>query len=153
MIEPYTKEIEEQMQELYNRLLERNRRLYAGIEALKWPDGGVSYIARIFGCSRETIRRGRKELEFETTRAPSRERKVGAGRKPALTSWYWWGLIFLLKEHTAGDPMDEKVKWTHLTCGEMASLLSKEGIKVSRHLVRKGLKKHGYVKRKALKVC
>jgi hypothetical protein len=42
MIEPYSKEIEEQMQEFYNRLSERNRRLYAGIEALKLPYGGVS---------------------------------------------------------------------------------------------------------------
>ncbi|OAD20532.1 hypothetical protein THIOM_003758, partial [Candidatus Thiomargarita nelsonii] len=43
-----TKEIEAQMQELYNRLSEKNRRLYAGIEALKLPYGSISYIARLF---------------------------------------------------------------------------------------------------------
>lgn len=55
----------------------------------------------------------------------------------------------ILKEHTAG--IDEKVKWTNLTCGEIAILLSKQGFKVSRNIVRKLLEKHGYVKRKALK--
>jgi|GEM_PF-3825464 hypothetical protein len=38
MIEAYSKEIEEQMQEFYNRLPEKNKRLDAGIEALKRPD-------------------------------------------------------------------------------------------------------------------
>jgi len=47
--------------------------------------------------------------------------------------------------------MDEKVKWTNLTRFDIAVLLSKEGFKVSRNIVRKLLKKHGYVKRKALK--
>lgn len=30
--------------------------------------------------------------------------------------------LLLLKEHTAGDPMDEKVKWTDLTNTEIAEL-------------------------------
>ena len=51
MIEPYTKDIEAQMQELYGRLPEKNRRLYAGVEALKFLYGGISYIAGLFGCS------------------------------------------------------------------------------------------------------
>jgi hypothetical protein len=46
MITPYSSEIEKQMQELYSRLPEKNRHLYAGIEALKLPYGGVSYVAR-----------------------------------------------------------------------------------------------------------
>ena len=41
MIKPYTKEIEVQMLELYSRLPERSRRLYAGVEALKLPYGGI----------------------------------------------------------------------------------------------------------------
>jgi len=45
---PYTQTLEVQMQELHNRLPEKSRRLYAGIEALKLPYGGVSYIARLF---------------------------------------------------------------------------------------------------------
>jgi hypothetical protein len=153
MIEHYSKEIEEQMQELYSRLSEKNRRLYAGIEALKLPYGGVSYIARLFSCSRDTVLRGIKELKEEEIVDQNRDRQVGGGRKPELEKHLDIDEVFLLilKEHTAGDPMDEKVKWTNLTCGQIAVLLSKGGFKVSRNIVRKLLKKHGYVKRKALK--
>lgn len=47
--------------------------------------------------------------------------------------------------------MDEAKKWTNLTCAEIGVLLAKEGFKVSRNIVRKLLKKNGYVKRKPLK--
>ena len=62
LITPYSKELEAHMQELYNRLPEKNRRLYAGVEALKLSNGGISYIAELFNCSRDTIRLGIKEL-------------------------------------------------------------------------------------------
>ena len=39
MIEPYTQDIEAQMQELYIRLTEKSKRLDAGVEALKFPYG------------------------------------------------------------------------------------------------------------------
>jgi hypothetical protein len=42
MIIAYVKEIEGRMQEFYNRLAEKNRRLYAGIEALKLAFGGIT---------------------------------------------------------------------------------------------------------------
>ena len=57
----------------------------------------------------------------------------------------------IIKEHTAGDPMDESIKWTNLSCAEIKLLLAKKGFKVSRNIVRKLLKNNGYVKRKALK--
>jgi len=153
MIEHYFNKIEEQMQELYSRLSEKNRRWYAGIEALKLPYGGVSYIARLFGCSRDTVLRGIKELKEEEKVTQNRDRQVGGGRKLELEKHLDIDEVFLdiLKEHTAGDPMDEKVKWTNLTGGEIAVLLSKKGFKVSRNIVRKLLKKHGYVSLQALK--
>ncbi|MCX7088138.1 MAG: hypothetical protein NTV00_08820 [Methylococcales bacterium] len=48
--------------------------------------------------------------------------------------------------------MDETKKWTNLSCAKIGSLLAEEGFKVSRNIVRKLLKKNGYVKRKALKM-
>ena len=153
MTTPYPKEIEEQMQELYSRLPEKSRRLYAGVEALKLPRGGVSYIAHLFGCSRDTIVRGIKELGETETLTGNSTRQSGGGRKPLLEKRPAINDVFLqlLKDHTAGDPMDEKVKWTNLTCAELAKLLAKQGFEVSRNIVRKLLKTHGYVKRKALK--
>jgi hypothetical protein len=59
--------------------------------------------------------------------------------------------LSVLKEHTAGDPMDEKVKWTNLTKADIAAELVKKGFKVSRNIVKKLLKKHDYVKRKPFK--
>jgi len=153
MIEPYTQEIEAQMQGLYNRLPERARRLYAGIEALKLSYGGASYIARLFGCSRDTVLRGTKELNEEETLTQNCNRKAGGGRTPALEKYVGIDDAFLniLKEHTAGDPMDEKVKWTDLTCATISTLLVAKDFKVSRNIVRQLLNRHGYVKRKALK--
>jgi len=152
-ITPYTIEIEKQMQELYCRFSEKNRRLYAGIEALKLPYGGVSYIARLFDCSRSTVIRGINELDETETLDQNRSRKQGGGRIPELEKHQNIDEVFLalLKEHTAGDPMDEKVKWTDLTRAEISSLLKQKGFKVSRNIVIKLLKKHGYVKRKAIK--
>jgi len=153
MLKPYSEEIASQMQELYRRLPERNRRLYAGIEALKLPYGGIRYIADLFSCSRDTVKRGLKELRQEETLSQNRNRKAGGGRTPVLEKHPDIHGVFLdlLKEHTAGDPLDEKIKWTDLTRAEISILLAEKGFKVSRNIVRKLLKKHGYVKRKALK--
>ena len=153
MINTYPPEIEAQMQELYSRLPEKNRRLYAGVEALKLPYGGVSYIARLFGCSRSTVLRGMDELNKIDTLDKNRNRQVGGGRRQELEKHDKIDEVFLtiLKDHTAGDPMDEKVKWTDLTRAEISSLLKKKGFNVSRNIVQKLLKNHGYVKRKAVK--
>jgi hypothetical protein len=153
MIEPYSKEIEAQMQELYGRLPEKSRRLYAGVEALKFLYGGISYIAGLFGCSRDTVSVGIKELAEAETLPKNRNRKTGGGRKLTLEKEPDINEVFLilLKDHTAGDPMDETRKWTNLTCAKIGSLLAEKGFKVSRNIVRKLLKKNDYVKRKALK--
>ena len=153
MITPYSLEVETQMQEMYYRLSEKNRRLYAGVEALKLPYGGISYISRLFGCACDTVLQGIKELNEDEILPQNRNRKAGGGRTPVLEKGSGIDEIFLfiLKDHTAGDPMDEKIKWTDLTCAEISVFLSKEGFKGSRNIVRKLLKKHGYVKRKALK--
>ncbi len=153
MIEPYSIEIEAQMQELYLRLPEKNRRLYAGVEALKLPYGGITYIAELFCCSRDTVRLGMKELSEEETLEPDRNRKAGGGRPSVTEKQPDINEVFLLiiKDHTAGDPMDETKKWTNLSRAEIGALLAEKGFKVGRHVVRKLLKKNDYVKRKALK--
>jgi hypothetical protein len=94
------------------------------------------------------------ELAEAETRPKYHNRKTGRGRKhtlekkPDINEGF---LIFLLRDHAAGDPMDETRKWTNLTCAKIGSLLAEEGFKVSRNIVRKLLKKNDFVKRKALK--
>ena len=53
-----------------------------------------------------------------------------------------------MAEHTAGDPMDEDVKWIKLTRKQICIEMKKKGINVSRNIVKKLLKTHGFVKRK-----
>ena len=54
----------------------------------------------------------------------------------------------MVAEHTAGDPMDEDVKWIKLTRKQICIEMKKKGINVSRNIVKKLLKTHGFVKRK-----
>jgi len=58
----------------------------------------------------------------------------------------------VLREHTAGDPMREGVKWTALTRREISQRLAERGTPAGRGVVKPLLKRHGYVKRKAQKV-
>jgi len=67
-----------------------------------------------------------------------RNRKAGGGRKLALEKEPDINDVFLalIKEHTAGDPMDETKKWTNLTCAKIGSLLAEEDFNVSRNIIK-----------------
>lgn len=57
----------------------------------------------------------------------------------------------VLRDHTAGDPMRQEVKWTNLTRREICRRLAERGTPAGKRVVKQLLKKHGYVKRKAQK--
>ena len=57
----------------------------------------------------------------------------------------------VLRDHTAGDPMRQEVKWTNLTRREISGRLAERGTPAGKRVVKQLLKKHGYVKRKARK--
>ena len=148
-------EIEETMRRYYHSLNEKDRRRYAGLEALKYGRGGRSYIAKILGCSRRTVSKGAQEVSGLPKReVAERIRKVGGGRKSYEQQWPEINAAFLavLRDHTAGDPMDEKVRWTNLSLSEIVIALQQEhDIWVSQTVVRKLLNKHDYRRRKAQK--
>lgn len=164
-MQTYTEEIETAMRRYYGSLNERDRRRYAGIEAFKLGHGGQNYISRILGCSRKTVRKGAAEvtglpmrtIQKSIGKVPSAFpgiRKVGGGRKP-----YWISnpeideqFLKVLRDHTAGDPMNGKILWTNLREWEIVEALESEyDIKVSRNVVRQLLKRHNYHLRKAQK--
>ena len=101
----------------------------------------------MLGCSEKTVSRGLEELA-ELSAQPgedTRIRKPGGGRPrydenhPDIDRQF----LEVLKEHTAGDPMDERVVWTDLTPHDIAGLLDKQHqVRVSKSVVRKLLKKH-----------
>jgi hypothetical protein len=68
-----------------NRVLvtlnEKNRRRFAGVLALQQGRGGVEAVMRITGLSRNTIVRGRDELQRNDRQAGIRQ--AGAGRRLA----------------------------------------------------------------------
>jgi predicted transcriptional regulator len=155
-MKPYPVEIEQMMRQFYTTLSEKDRRRYAAVEASKLGHGGVSYIARVLGCDRSTIQAGMKELGHlpETKEMAQRIRRPGGGRKPYYETYPDIDKQFLavLREHTAGDPMREDVRWTDLTPREIAdSLHEAYQVKVSTTIIRKLLKKHNYRRRKAQK--
>ena len=126
------------------------------MEALKLEQGGQVYIAGIFGCSEKTVHNGIAELA-ELPDEPEYDaaiRKSGGGRKRYDHHHLDIDAQFLnvLKEHTAGDPMNEKIIWTDLTPQEIAKKLEQDHqVKVSKSVVNKLLKKHNYRRRKAQK--
>lgn len=64
---------------------ERSRRLVTGFLARLYGHGGITLLARITGLDRNTIARGRRELDQADSLLPGRVRRPGAGRKPVET--------------------------------------------------------------------
>jgi len=152
---PYDADTEIAMKKFYDSLSEKDKRRYAGIEALKLGRGGQKYIAKVLGCSRGTVKKGVWEVsDLPAKEVDKRIRQVGGGRKKYSEKWSKIDEQFLtvLKEHTAGDPMDERVVWTDLSHKEIQQLLGETyQVWVSKPIISKLLKKHGYRRRKAQK--
>jgi hypothetical protein len=60
---------------------ERSRRLVAGFLAQLYGHGGITRLARITGLDRNTIARGRRELDQADVLPPGRVRRPGGGPK------------------------------------------------------------------------
>ena len=137
-MQTFSPENEAIMRRYYESLNEKDRRRYAGIEALKLGHGGQNYIAEVLGCSRRTVRKGAIEVSGLPSRAvkeqigtyPAKSHRIrneGGGRKQ-----YWIShpeieeqFLSVLRDHTAGDPMDEKALWTNLREWEIVEALQK----------------------------
>jgi hypothetical protein len=153
-IQTYSQEIEAQMRIFYNSLSEKDRRRYAAIEVTKLGYGGASYIKHVLQCDDKTITRGQVELDTELSGETKRIRCEGAGRKNVLTTTQGLDEVFLdiLKNNTAGSPMDETIKWTNLSRPAIAEKLGEHGFKVSVTVVDQLLEKHNFRRRQAFKV-
>ena len=121
-LNPYLPATEVQMVSFYNLLSEKDKRLYAATESIKLPYGGITYISQLFGCDKKTIRRGILELKNPELIETGRDRKKGGGRKLSIENIPNINEVFLeiIYDYTAGDPMDEKIRWTHLTHQQIA---------------------------------
>ena len=78
----YGKRVELQMVNFYRSLSEKDRRRYAAVEAGKLGHGGVAYVARLFGCDPDTVRRGLADIErLPEDAAQDRVRKKGGPKE------------------------------------------------------------------------
>jgi hypothetical protein len=150
----YPLEAEERMHYFYHSLNEKDRRLYAGLEALRIGHGGRNYIAKVLGCSRNTVSKGACEISHLPKKQVEQFiRQPGGGRKSYEVTWgaeLDEKFLEVLRDHTAGDPMDEKVRWTNMTPQEISQTLQQDhDINISKSVVHKLLKKHNYRRRKA----
>ena len=151
--QPYSSEIEVQMRNFCQSLSEKDRRRYAAIEAKKLGYGGISYICQVLQCNDRTVKRGMSELEDTLPDNENRIRQPGGGRKSVLATTPDLDDAFLrvIENHTAGSPMDEKVKWTNLTRETIAERLKEESFDVSVTVVDQLLEKHHFRRRQAFK--
>jgi hypothetical protein len=75
--------LHQQMNLLFSRLDEAQRRWYVALEANRIGHGGEQLLSQITGLSEKTIRRGREELAASLAECPpERVRQPGGGRPP-----------------------------------------------------------------------
>ena len=127
--EVYQTEVEQKMRNVYDCLSEKDRRRYAAAEVVKLGYGGVAYIARLFGCSPESIEHGVRERDqLPDDPLGNRIRRPGAGR-PKIEEQHpevVQHVQQIIGHRTAGDPMRAHVTWTDLTPNEIAGHLREE---------------------------
>ena len=59
--------------------------------------------------------------------------------------------VEILKDHTAGSPMDKEIKWTNLSLKEISKAFESKSMNITPHVVKQLLKKHDFVERKMQK--
>ena len=127
--EVYQTDVEQKMRNVYDCLSEKDRRRYAAAEVVKLGYGGVAYIARLFGCSPESIEHGVRERDqLPDDPLGNRIRRPGAGR-PKIEEQHpevVQHVQQIIGHRTAGDPMRAHVTWTDLTPNEIAGHLREE---------------------------
>jgi Rhodopirellula transposase. len=141
------------MKAFFDTLNEKDRRRYAAIEAMKLGHGGQAYISNVLGCHFQTVMAGINDITNGTETPEERIRKPGGGRKKIIETVENIDEVFfeILKNHTAGSPMDKDIKWTNLSLEAISKAFESKGMNVSPYVVKQLLKKHGFVERKMQK--
>lgn len=127
-VDIYSVEVRTYMLLHFKSLDEKGRRQYAAIEAVKLGHGGITYVCALFGLHRDTVSLGIEELKHNNLPPSDRVRRKGGGRKvkavdkdeDMLTKF-----TQVVDTYRAGCPMNEKVRYTHLTPRELSEMMLK----------------------------
>lgn len=143
---------EETMQRKYQVLRglfnERERRLWAAVEASELGRGGISMVARGTGLSRNTIYQGLGELRHREAGSDLRRdriRSAGGGRQrltenePDILT----RLEQLVEPTTRGDP-ESPLRWTCKSTRQLAEAIKQQGHPIGRQKVCELLNTLGY---------
>lgn len=78
----YSSDFKSKQQSFFSSLPEKQARHFLAMEYLRLGRGSQRYLARVFGCGRQRIQQGVRELE-SCSYQPNyqRQRKEGGGRK------------------------------------------------------------------------
>jgi hypothetical protein len=111
---------------------ERQRRLTAAAGARALGRGGIVAVMRQTGMSRNTVKRGIRELEEGVELEVGRVRGVGAGRKRAIERdpELLEALDALVDRESRGDP-ESPLRWTCKSTRQLARALSAAGHQTS----------------------
>jgi hypothetical protein len=123
---------------------ERSRRLWAAAESRAIGYGGDALVSAATGLARETIRKGRREVEAGVTSTP-RIRRAGAGRPRIATvqPGVMEALGRLVDPVTRGDPTSA-LRWTCKSRAKLAAALCAGGWRISSTTVGRLLHQLGY---------
>lgn len=130
---------------------ERQRRQFLASKADSLGYHGVNYVCNAVGVCRDTLYRGKHELETDANDAfpDGRIRAIGGGRTPTLEKHPEYLDIFdkIASLYTAGLPQDENVIWLTISVLQIIKLFEEQGIKVSRYTVNQMKKARGFKER------
>lgn len=139
---------------------ERQRRQYLASKADSLGCHGVSLVCEAVGVCRDTLYRGRYELDTNANDffPKGRIRAVGGGRTSTLKKHPEYLDVFdeIVASYTVGLPQDDTVIWLTVSVIQIIDLFKERGIVVSRHVVNlmkkaRGFKNRSFVKDKTLK--
>ena len=149
----YSEEIEIEMKAFFDSLNEKEKRRYAAIEAMKLGHGGQNYISSVLGCHFKIAMAGIDEIINGTETPEYRIRKPGGGKQKIIDTVENIDEVFfeILKDHTAGSPMDKEIKWTNVSLKKISNVFKSKGMNITPYVVEQLLKKHGFVERKMQK--
>ncbi|MGC1239202.1 MAG: ISAzo13 family transposase [Acidimicrobiales bacterium] len=137
--------IGERYRALAGELNERQRRVWAGAEALSHGRGGQAAVVRATGLNEGTVRRGMHEARAGEPLAAGRVRVPGGGPKPLTESdpTLLADLERLVGDEARGDP-ESPLLWTAKSVRALARALRDLGHQVSHETVAGYLRSLGY---------
>ncbi len=134
---------------------ERQRRQFLASKAEAIGCHGVSSVCNAIGVCRDTLYRGKHELDTDANDSfpDGRIRAIGGGRTPILEKHPEYLDLFdkIVSLYTAGLPQDENVIWLTISVLQIIELFKEQGIKVSRYTVNQMKKARGFKERSFVK--